>query len=318
MQTTIKSTPKDVFLHLFNIVTFYLVVIGFITLFIQYINALFPDALNYYFNNITDIIRTASSILFIAVPAYIYTAWLLAKDLKATPEKRELKLRKWLTYFTLFISAITIIIDLMIFVYNFLNGELTVRFFLKVLVVLLIAAAVFGYYLWELKRQTGKSKLPRILAIVLVAVTLISIFGGFFIVGTPNEQRRRKMDDQRVMDLQLLQGQIIDYWTRKQILPTKLESLQDNISGFIVPTDPETKVAYSYQVIDKLKFELCATFATTNKEPNITGKAPAYTTPYGDFNQNWNHDAGQKCFSRTIDPDLYKPINSTSIPAPLK
>lgn len=192
MDNPVRSTPKDVFMHLFNIVTFYLSVIGSITLYIQYINALFPDTLNYYFTSIANGVRWSSSVLFVAVPAYLLSSWFLSKDLAKTPEKRDLKLRKWLIYFTLFISAITIIVDLMIFVYNFLDGELTIRFFLKVIVVLLIAGAVFGYYLWELKRQNIQSKIPRILAIVLGVFALGSIICGFFIVGTPGINAREK------------------------------------------------------------------------------------------------------------------------------
>jgi SNF family Na+-dependent transporter len=74
-------------------------------------------------------VRLSTSILVIAIPVYIFTSWLLEKDLANNHERRELKLRKWLTYFTLFISAITIIIDLIMFVFNFLSGELTIQFF---------------------------------------------------------------------------------------------------------------------------------------------------------------------------------------------
>jgi len=305
MEQTLKSTPKDVFLHLFNIVTFYLSVIGFITLYVQYINATFPDELNYYFTSIADGVRWSTSILFIAVPAYLLTAWLLAKDLSITPEKRDLKLRKWLVYFTLFISAITIIVDLMIFVYNFLDGELNTRFFLKVLVVLLVAVAVFAYYMWDLKRTELKSKVPKILAIVLGVVVLASIILGFFVVGTPKDQRNRRFDDQRVQDLQLIQSQVVDYWTKKDILPTQLTNLQDNISGFIVPQDPDTKVSYEYNVTGILSFELCSVFASSNREEPST-KGRSYYAPYDDYQQNWFHDAGRTCFSRTIDPELYK------------
>ncbi len=306
METQIKTTPKDVFLHLFNVVTFYLIVIGFIMLCVQYVNALFPDPLNYYFTAIADIVRTASSILFIAVPAYLISAWLLGKDLLANPEKRELKLRKWLTYFTLFISAITIIIDLMIFVYNFLNGELTIRFFLKVLVVLLVAFLVFGYYIWDLKRTNLKTRLNKIFAIIIAVVVLASIISGFFIVGTPWQQRSRKMDEQRIADLQGLQYQLVDYWSRKGSLPQELMVLQDNISGFMVPLDPESKAGYEYKIIDKLKFELCANFSTSDKDFPARGKQAMYATPYGDLQQNWEHESGRICFERTIDPDLYK------------
>ena len=128
--TTVQTTPKDVFLHLLNIFTFFLSVISFITLYIQYISALFPDPLNFYFTSMANAVRWSTSILVIAIPVYILTSWLLGKDLASNPERRELKLRKWLTYFTLFISAVTIIVDLIMFVYSFLSGELTTQFFL--------------------------------------------------------------------------------------------------------------------------------------------------------------------------------------------
>ena len=43
--------------------------------------------------------------------------------------------------------------DLITLVYNVLGGELTVRFVLKVITVAAIASTVFGYYLWDLRRE---------------------------------------------------------------------------------------------------------------------------------------------------------------------
>lgn len=305
--TDVKTTPKDVFLHLFNIITFYLSVIGFITLYIQYISVLFPDPLNYYFTSIADSVRVSTSILFIAVPAYLLSSWFLAKDLAITPKKRDLKLRKWLIYFTLFISAITIIVDLIIFVYNFLDGELNIQFFLKVLVVLIVAGAVFGYYIWELKREKLNSSTPKILAIVMALVVVASIILGFFIVGTPADQRERRFDEQRIGDLQALQSQIVDYWTKKDNLPSSLNDLEDNINGFMVPVDPGSKEDYEYKIIDSLSFELCAVFSRSSEESVVTRQiAKEYNSPYNLFQQNWNHAKGRYCWTRNIDPDLYK------------
>lgn len=310
----VKTTPKDVFLHLFNIVTFYLSVIGFITLYIQYISATFPDELTYYFTAIANGVRWSTSVLFIAVPAYLISSWLLAKDLKVTPEKRELKLRKWLIYFTLFISAITIIIDLMIFVYNFLDGELTIQFFLKIVVVLLVAGAVFGYYLWDLKRKEIKSKIPKLLTIIVSVVVVASIIIGFFIVGTPKDQRDRKFDEKRVGNLQMLQGEIVNYWTKKDALPEDLSKLEDDISGFKVPRDPNKVDVYEYQIIDPLTFELCATFAKANQNTKAGLRGEFYpVSPYDNYQQNWDHEAGRVCWSRTIDPELYKDKTSSKI-----
>ena len=50
MNTTtsaLKTTPKDIFLQLLNLVTFYVSAVSYISILIQYINLLHPDPLNY-------------------------------------------------------------------------------------------------------------------------------------------------------------------------------------------------------------------------------------------------------------------------------
>ncbi len=316
--TTVESTPKDVFLHLLNILTFYISIIGFITLYIQYISALFPDPLNFYYTGMANAVRLSTSILIIAVPVYLLTSWLLGRDLVSNPERRELKLRKWLTYFTLFISAVTIIVDLIMFVFNFLSGELTIQFFLKVLVVLLVAGAVFGYYIWDLRRKNMRSKTPKILAWTLSLVVLTSIISGFFIIGTPGEQRARRFDDQRISDLQMLQSQIINHWIRKEELPQNLNELEDSISGFVAPQDPETDLVYEYIVIDSLSFELCATFKTSSKDFGVSSRVSKPFYSYDSFQQHWDHEAERTCFERTIDPELYENNGQLKEAVPLR
>jgi hypothetical protein len=61
--------------------------------------------------------------------------------------------RKWLTYATLFIAASVLVADLSTLVFNLLGGELTMRFLLKVATVGIIAGAVFGYYLWDMRKE---------------------------------------------------------------------------------------------------------------------------------------------------------------------
>jgi len=38
-------------------------------------------------------------------------------------------------------------------VYNVLGGELTLRFFLKVLTVAVIAGGTFAYFLWDIRKE---------------------------------------------------------------------------------------------------------------------------------------------------------------------
>ena len=305
--TNLRSTPKDFFLHLLNIIIFYVAVVNFITLFIQYINVLYPDPLTFYYNSISDSIRVTVSILLIAVPVYILTSWMLGKDLKQNPAKRELKLRKWLVYFTLFVAALTIIIDLIILVNNFLSGELTAQFFLKILLVLIVAGSIFAYYIWDLKRtDKEKSKLPKLLAWVISIVVLVSIILGFFIIGTPGLQRDRRFDNQRINNLQTIQYQIVNYWDQKGTLPNDLNQLKDSISGYTAPIDPETGESYKYNVLGELTFELCANFKT---DSNDFGLATLPPDPYFfkgiSSDETWAHGKGMVCFERTIDPELY-------------
>lgn len=304
----IKLTPRDFFIHLLGFFALYVSIISFLTLFFQYINVIFPDKLNFYFTGILNTIRWASSALLVVFIVFLLINYLLEKDFSSNPAKRDLKFRKWLIYFTLFISAITIIVDLIRLVYNFYSGDLTIKFCLKVLIVLLVAAAVFGYYFWDLRRITGrKYRLPKMVAWLAALIVLAAIIAGFFVVGSPATQRQRRFDDQRTSDLQILQNEIVNFWQAKNTLPEQLADLKNNISGFAPPTDPETNLAYEYSPHLPLSFDLCAVFKAAGLNINQTPEAPRPMSYYSDpYQQNWSHGVGRTCFSRTIDPEIYK------------
>ena len=149
---TAKSTPYQVFLHLMMMAMLYVSVISVITLMVQYIDLLFPDELIGY-GGTYDGIRYSSSALIVAFSVFLLTSWMIRKVFKVHPEQREIGIRKWLIYLTLFVSGITIVVDLIQFVNRFYSGELTTPFLLKVLTVLLITAATFGYFLWDLREH---------------------------------------------------------------------------------------------------------------------------------------------------------------------
>jgi hypothetical protein len=97
--------------------------------------------------------RWSISSLIVAFPIFLYMSWLVARDISADPNKRHSKVRRWLTYLTLFVSATALIGDVITLVYNLLGGEMTTRFLLKVLVVAFIAGTVFWYYLTDIRRE---------------------------------------------------------------------------------------------------------------------------------------------------------------------
>lgn len=311
---SLKTSPRDVFLYLLAIITLYISIWRFITLIFEYIHTMFPDDVSMYFTQSSEEIRMSMAALIVVFPVYIGITWFLRKDIIGHPEKREFWARKWLLHLTLFLSAITIIVDLIILVNNFLNGELTVRFALKVLTVLIVATTVFGYYFWDLKRDTlPTSKPSKMLAGIVSVVILGSIISGFFIIGSPATQRKMRFDEMRTNALQNLQWEIINFWQRKNRLPESLSALKNDISGFLPPTDPETQISYEYAIKGTLEFELCADFSLESLNNDISGNvkyAPVPTImsePIGMYGQeNWTHSAGRQCFTRAIDPDLYK------------
>lgn len=323
MEQKTWSIPRNLFLHLLMIGALYASVIGLLVLLFQYINVQFPDALSASSAAILDSIRRAESILLIVFPVFLLVSWLLERDFAKHPATRSSRTRKWLIYFTLFLSAITIIVDLIILIYNFLGGDLRVQFFLKIASVLAVAGAVFGYYFWELRRRDGaKTLLPRAAAVASAAGILVAVIAGFFIVGSPATQRARRFDGERIMHLQMIQNEVITYWTHKDALPEMLDVLRNEITGFVPPVDPDTKRAYEYRAAGPLSFELCAVFQTDQSDTETEGRyrspkpagllypdgipAPLYSR-LAEQNQIWSHPAGPHCFSRTIDPAFYRP-----------
>lgn len=307
-----RNLPRDVFLHLLAIITLYWSAVSFVALLWQYINYYFPDVLNGYYGymGFAGPIRVAVSSLIIVFPVFILVSWYLNKIYRRESAVRESKIRKWLIYFTLFVASLIIIGDLVSTINMLLGGEITARFILKALSVLLVAGFVFGYYLDDVRRNTP-TNLAKYFAWGSGALVLVAVVGAFFIVGSPATARLIQFDQQRASDLTGIQWEIVTYWQGKEKLPNSLSDLDDSISGYTAPSDPQTGVPYEYSMKDakNLVFELCATFNKEGKSnPNYEGPVPVTKNLYS---QSWDHSAGRVCFERTIDKQLYSPLNKT-------
>ncbi len=307
-----RNMPRDLFLHLLAIVTLYWSAVSFVTLIWQFINRIFPDVLDFYATQYSlELIRFSVSAIIIVFPVFIVVSGYLNKIYAREAVVRESKIRKWLLYLTLFISSLVIIGDLIFVINTFLGGEITTRFILKALSVLLVAGVVFGYYLDDVRRETP-TKLAKYFAWVTGVLVLAVIIGAFIIVGSPNSARLVQFDQQKISDLQGIQYQIVNYWQRKETLPNTLSDLNDPISGYIAPQDPQSKANYEYNIKDEtnLSFELCATFNKEGNDQYSPQATPVSVIGKGSAD-NWTHVSGRVCFKRTIDKQLYPPLNKT-------
>lgn len=310
-----KSAPKDVFMHLLSIIALYISAVSFGALVFQFIDRWFPDPLTDYhaYSVASSAVRWAIASLVVVFPTYVLVSRSIQKDLEKHSAKRELKIRRWLLYFTLFAAAAVIIGDLVVLIYNFLGGDFSARFVLKVATVLFIAAAAFIYYLWNLRNPRSALADPKMrwFAWGVILVVAAGVVYGFWVAGSPFAERLRRFDERKIQDLQTIQWQVINYWQRKDKLPARLEELRDDISGFVPPRDPETGEAYEYRTLETLRFELCAAFKTSSvaasEGQNAIRVLPkAFPGPGNTPAENWAHDIGRACFERAIDPELYR------------
>ena len=147
----------------------------------------------------------------------------------------------------------------------------------------------------------------------IVGVVAVVIVAGFFVVGSPKEERMRRFDEQRVQHLQQLQWNIIEYWQSKGKLPVQLADLNDPTRGVIVPTDPETGESYGYEIKKSEAFALCATFQTETVSENLSPRMAKPIPAIPEFSDGisggdvWTHGPGRVCFDRTIDKDFFVP-----------
>lgn len=301
-----RTSAKDFFLHLGAMVGLYTIVISFLNLVFTIINKAFPEVNNYYVY-----LRSGSEIslpvatLLIVFPIFIVLSYFVQKTYTQSPEKKDLPIRKWLTYITLFISGIILAGDLVTVLYKFLDGQdLTLGFLLKALSVLLVSALVFGYYLNDIRERIPSSR-RKFWVIVSGVVILVFIIIGFSVIGSPRSQRLYRYDDRKISDLQNIQWQVISHWQTYGSIPNTIQELSNSssINYYNIPKDPETGENYGYTKTSDLSFEICATFNKTNKAENLQ-IMPMYIEKTG-MNENWQHEEGRACFSRTIDPLLY-------------
>ena len=147
-----KTSPKDVFLHLLAIIALYITAGTFISLIFSYITVLFPDQLDgYSVSSLYDSMRFSIATLIVTLPVFMGTTRFLNKQYMTMPSLRNLRIRKWLVYFTLFATALIVMGDLVYLIYSLLKGDITIRFLLKVITVLFVAGSIFWYYYVDLK-----------------------------------------------------------------------------------------------------------------------------------------------------------------------
>ena len=288
---------RDAFYHLLTFGGLYTVVISFLVLAYAYINRWLPDvALEPYATEegFRTSIRWSLSAIIVAYPLFLWISRILLREIALHPEKASSGVRRWLTYLTLFIAASVLTGDVIALIFSLLNGEITLRFFLKALVVFLVTGSAFTYYFRSLRVDPrGLTLLSRSYGSIASAAVLESFVYGLVLAGSPGTERLRKIDAQRVNDVRTIAEAVLDAvhgsdrWSKPvssgpiKPLPKTLEEVAALSVRQRVPLTDGTGEPYIYSVADRTHFSVCTVFAFENREQ------------YAPF---WDHSSGKHCY----------------------
>lgn len=143
------SSARDTFLHLLSFTALYTWVISLIVLYFTYVNLALPEHAweddSWVRENVRGTIRWSLASIVVAYPMFLLLWRAVLRSSERQAEKGMSGARRWLTYLSLFVGAVTLLGDVITLVYFLFEGELTLRFVLKVAVLFVITGAVFVY-----------------------------------------------------------------------------------------------------------------------------------------------------------------------------
>ncbi len=156
------GSARDAFFHLLAFTALYAWAISLISLFFTYIEFAIPDPARrtptYALEAALSSIRMSLATLIVSYPLFLLVWSFLLREVRRSPEKATSGVRRWLSFLSLFVGAVTILADVITVVYYLVEGDLTVRFLLKVLVLFVITGALFVYLALVLRSEAEARK----------------------------------------------------------------------------------------------------------------------------------------------------------------
>ena len=157
---SIRHKSRDAFLHLLAYATLYLWSMSVVLLLFTYLDFAFPDsAWRISYNQrqtLLSTVRVQLAVVTVAFPVFLVCWHYLLREVKRTPTSGRGVLRRWLGNFSLFVGVITLSVNAMTLVFFWLEGQMTIRFVLKVVCLFMIAGCLVGYLAWTLRSEAQR------------------------------------------------------------------------------------------------------------------------------------------------------------------
>ena len=290
------ESSRDAFLYLLSFATLATWASALGSMLFRFIELWFPDPIVLQPVNVRSMVTWQMACVAVAFPIFLLVMRTILAEAGDQPERLQSDVRKWLTYIALLLTSGGLITDLIYFFDYFLTGELTTRFLLKALTVLVICTAIFIYYLGSLRWEKQNDLAParrQSLAFGAGAMVLVLIVfcGGFGLAGTPSAQRLLEADKRRVQNLRTIASSIHTRFERLHTaqpgkpLPSSLGELASYGLNSAQSKDPQTQALYDYRPTAGSNYDLCATFSAASERDRV---------PMSEF---WYHGRGTTCFT---------------------
>lgn len=263
-------------------------------------------------------LRWSIASLVVGFPIFLYLGNQLSAARKKHPERRTSRVRAWLTYVTLIFAAVTLIGDLVAVVYQFLSGEMGVRFLAKAAVVAIISGAILWNYTRAAERDdAGVDWAGRILAIATSIAVAALVVWAFTVVRSPQAARANLADEKRMQDLRTVVRLIDCHRTYFDEIPQSLEEMAAQLDersknlpvapgcAADLPLDPRTGEPYSYIPQTDDHYSICMVFDRGWPDADVRRGEPRPSIPVG-YGPNRLERAfdlpegpGEACFNMT-------------------
>jgi hypothetical protein len=128
--------------------------------------------------------------------------------------------------------------------------------------------------------------------VVLVAIVAAAVVAGIYVIGSPTEQRLRRLDEAQTQDLIATSYALDAYWRRNQQLPASLDELLRDRDASAILAGIDAQSTQEYMPRGPATYELCAVFNRPSSEPRAV--------PGGVF---WTHGQGRQCFQLEVETE---------------
>ena len=293
------NTAKHFVLQLGSLISLYLSLSFLIVLLFGVVDLLLPNPSEGYWvvESATGNVRLGIAMVIVFFPTYLILTRLVNSIRRENKNATYLTLTRWLIYVSLLIGGGVLLGDLAAVIVSFLNGDITLRFIYKALIVLLSTGIAFQYYILDVQGFWLKNEKKSVIyGVGAITMVLLAVSFGLNNIATPATVQAQKLDEKQIQDLQQIQWRIESEFSLNNKLPA---TLVDLYGEFPIPTAPEGREPYTYEVTE-LGFKLCATFsAPNNVVDNIYPEPVDLTRPIKDLN-NWQYKDGRYCFERVV------------------